>query len=84
MATRVPKVLVHPDGVLFCLWHPEAQAYSPIFCDDDYPTPARDLDLNLGPHNATDLDSLRWVPVTLQTQPGIEAYQLEPYDSDLD
>jgi hypothetical protein len=80
MARRVPKALVHPDGSLFCLWHPAQQVYSPIFTDEDYPTPARELTLNAGPHSVTDLGSLRWVPVTLETQPQVQSYRLAPYD----
>lgn len=63
MARRVPKILVHPDGEIFCTWHPTQNIYCPVICDEDVPPAVAKIK-----HDPMiDMSTMRWVPVFIQT-----------------
>lgn len=80
MARRVPKLLVHADGMPFCFcqWHPDHNIYALIVCDDD--VPPRPEEAKLRNTSIADVAECQWVPFTLEAQPTAEPYRLEPYD----
>jgi hypothetical protein len=60
MEIRFVKKLVHPDGEDFVIWHPTADVYCPVLCDDDVPPDPMWLAMQLHPETATDIGNLRW------------------------
>ena len=60
MGTAYVKKLVHGDGEDFVLWHPKANVYCPVLCDEDCPPDPMWLGLNLGEESTTEVAHLRW------------------------
>ena len=79
---KTPKALFHPDGALFVVWHKDNTCYCPVISDDDYPTPAKGLDLDHG--SVTDVETLVWRQIRMTAERQIIESEgvLYPYDSD--
>lgn len=80
MARRVPKILCHPDGAVFCDWISGQNVQRVYITDEAEPVSPSELGVT-----SYDIDRLVWLPATIAVAPPAPpAYvtQIEPYEDE--
>jgi hypothetical protein len=82
---NVPKILCHPDGAVFCNWHPgDAEVCAVYLSDEDTPPTPESLKIVESFPGIIDHSTLVWKPVTYAVQVGEpgEVAVGGPYDAE--